>query len=49
MDNLPEKIGPLIREEPQFWKRMNSCVWGSDTVAEFESQWRSYRFWFGEE
>jgi hypothetical protein len=47
MDNLPEKIGPLIREEPQFWKRMNSCVWGSDTVAEFESQWRSIITDFG--
>ena len=41
MEKLPEKIGPLIREDSDFWDRMNSCVWGSETPAEFESQWNS--------
>ncbi|KAM0832509.1 hypothetical protein ACQ4PT_064853 [Festuca glaucescens] len=41
MDKLPEKVGPVIREEPEFWKRMNACVWGSETPAEFESEWNS--------
>jgi hypothetical protein len=26
MDKFPEKVGPVIREEPEFWKRMNACV-----------------------
>ncbi|XP_048561012.1 protein FAR1-RELATED SEQUENCE 5-like [Triticum urartu] len=41
MEKLPEKIGPIIREESEFWDKMNSCVWGSETPAEFESQWNS--------
>jgi hypothetical protein len=39
MDKFPEKVGPVIREEPEFWKRMNACVWGSETLTEFESVW----------
>jgi hypothetical protein len=47
MDKLPEKVGPVIREEPKFWKRMNACVWGSETPAEFESEWNSVISDFG--
>lgn len=41
MKKLPEKIGPHLREEPLFWVRVNSCVWGSETAEEFESKWHS--------
>jgi hypothetical protein len=41
MDKVPEKIGPSVREEPEFWKRLNLCVWGSENAYEFESQWNS--------
>ncbi|XBJ23026.1 hypothetical protein VPH35_001293 [Triticum aestivum] len=41
MEKLPEKLGPAIREESEFWKRMNACVWGSETVTEFELEWNS--------
>ncbi|KAM3228658.1 hypothetical protein ACQJBY_059959 [Aegilops geniculata] len=47
MEKLPEKIGPIIREDSDFWDRMNSCVWGSETPAEFESQWNSVITEFG--
>ncbi|XP_010227160.1 protein FAR1-RELATED SEQUENCE 5-like [Brachypodium distachyon] len=47
MEKLPEKIGPSIREESEFWKRMNACVWGSGTPTEFESQWNSVISDFG--
>ena len=41
MEKVPEKIEPVIREEPEFRERMNSCVWGSEIPAEFELQWNS--------
>nr|XP_020162660.3 protein FAR1-RELATED SEQUENCE 5-like [Aegilops tauschii subsp. strangulata] len=47
MEKVPEKVGPLIREDPEFWKRLNSCVWGSETTTEFESQWNSIITDFG--
>lgn len=47
MDKVPEKIGPSVREEPEFWKRLNSCVWGSETAHEFETQWNSIITDFG--
>lgn len=47
MEKLPEKIGPIIREESEFWDKMNSCVWGSETPAEFESQWNSVIMEYG--
>nr|XP_051195114.1 protein FAR1-RELATED SEQUENCE 5-like [Lolium perenne] len=47
MDKLPEKVGPVIREEPEFWKRRNACVWGSETPTEFESEWNSVIADFG--
>lgn len=47
LDKLPEKVGPVIREEPEFWKRMNACVWGSETPTEFELEWNSVITDFG--
>ena len=41
MEKVPEKVGPSVREEPDFWKRLNSCVWGSENADEFESEWSS--------
>ena len=39
MKKLPEKIGPHLLEDEEFLKRVNSCVWGSETIEEFESRW----------
>lgn len=39
MDKVPEKIGPFIREDQQFWNRLNLCVWGTETAEEFETEW----------
>nr|XP_020167235.2 protein FAR1-RELATED SEQUENCE 5-like [Aegilops tauschii subsp. strangulata] len=47
MEKVPEKVGPLIREDSEFWPRLNSCVWGSETASEFESQWNSIITDFG--
>jgi hypothetical protein len=41
MDKIPEKVGPSIREDEEFWKRLNSCVWGSETTEDFVTQWTS--------
>jgi hypothetical protein len=30
-----------IREDEEFWKRLNSCVWGSETTEDFVTQWTS--------
>jgi transposase-like protein len=42
MDKVPEKVGPALREDQDFWDRLNSCVWGSETREEFESNWSSF-------
>jgi hypothetical protein len=47
LDKVPEKIGPSVREKPEFWKRLNSCVWGSENAHEFETQWNSLIMDFG--
>ena len=47
MEKVPEKVGPVIREDSEFWTRLNSCVWGSETSIEFESQWNSIITDFG--
>ncbi|XP_062182184.1 protein FAR1-RELATED SEQUENCE 5-like [Phragmites australis] len=47
MEKVPEKVGPAVREDPEFWNRINLCVWGSETPAEFESQWSSIISEFG--
>ncbi|CAO2046822.1 unnamed protein product [Urochloa humidicola] len=41
MDKVPEKIEPSIREDEEFWKRLNKCVWGSENSDDFVSQWNS--------
>jgi hypothetical protein len=41
MKKFPEKIGPHLLEDDDFWKRVNSCVWGSETIQEFESRWQA--------
>ena len=41
MEKVPEKVRPSIREDEQFWDRLHTCVWGSETSDDFESQWNS--------
>jgi hypothetical protein len=38
---LPEKIGPHLLEEDEFWQEVNHCVWSSETIEEFESRWKA--------
>jgi hypothetical protein len=42
MDKVPEKVSPSLTEDREFWDRLNSCVWGSETPEEFESSWPSF-------
>jgi hypothetical protein len=39
MEKVPEKVGPSIREDKEFWDRLDKCVWGSGDPNEFVSQW----------
>ena len=39
MEKVPERVGPSIRADEDFWKLLNKCVWGSENPDEFESQW----------
>ena len=41
MEKVPEKVGPSLREDEQFWERLNKCVWGTKNSEEFVSQWNS--------
>jgi hypothetical protein len=41
MEKVPEKVSPSLREDKDFCDRLNTCVWGSETIEEFESQWNS--------
>ena len=41
MEKVPEKVSPSVREDQFFWDRLNSCVWGSESVEDFEMQWKS--------
>jgi transposase-like protein len=36
MEKFPEKVGPLLKHDDNFWSRLNACVWGSETEEEFE-------------
>uniref|UniRef100_A0A8I6Y613 Protein FAR1-RELATED SEQUENCE n=1 Tax=Hordeum vulgare subsp. vulgare TaxID=112509 RepID=A0A8I6Y613_HORVV len=47
MEKVPEKVGPVVREDSEFWTRLNSCIWGSETSTEFELQWNSIIIDFG--
>jgi hypothetical protein len=42
MDKVPEKVGPSLREDQDFWDRLNLCVWGFETREELESNWSSF-------
>ena len=39
MKKVHERVGPSIREDEDFWKLLNMCIWGSKNPDEFESQW----------
>jgi hypothetical protein len=38
---LHKKIGPHILVEDEFWEEVNYCVWGPETIEEFESRWKA--------
>jgi hypothetical protein len=42
MKKLPEKIDANLLNEDEFRKMINSCVWGSETIEEFESRWQAW-------
>ncbi|XBJ07463.1 hypothetical protein VPH35_012976 [Triticum aestivum] len=44
---LTEKVGTTMKNNPDFHERFMSCVWGSETPSEFESQWCSIISDFG--
>ncbi|KAL6606177.1 hypothetical protein ACP70R_041830 [Stipagrostis hirtigluma subsp. patula] len=44
---LPDKVGNSLKCNPEFYKRVNSCVWGSETPNEFEANWSSFISEFG--
>jgi hypothetical protein len=39
MEKVPEKVGPPLNHEKDFWATLNNCVWGSETSEEFENRW----------
>jgi hypothetical protein len=39
MRKVPEKVEPSLRNNDDFYARLNSCVWGSETAIEFEEAW----------
>jgi hypothetical protein len=39
MEKVPEKVGPPLNHEKDFWVALNNCVWGSETREEFENRW----------
>jgi zinc finger SWIM domain-containing protein 3 len=41
MEKVPEKVGPTIRNNEEFWEALNKCVWGSENSSEFVSKWNS--------
>jgi hypothetical protein len=38
MKKLPEKIDANLLKDDEFRKTINLCVWGSETIEEFESR-----------
>ncbi|XP_044352102.1 protein FAR1-RELATED SEQUENCE 5 isoform X2 [Triticum aestivum] len=44
---LPEKVGPILRDNEDFKPRFMACVRGSETPDEFESRWSSIISEFG--
>jgi len=47
MEKVPEKVGPSIREDDEFWVALNKCVWGFESSYDFESQWNSILIKYG--
>jgi hypothetical protein len=47
MDKVPEKVGPSIREDEEFWVRFGKCVWGSEDPDEFVSEWNAIMTKYG--
>uniref|UniRef100_A0A0E0F3Z3 MULE transposase domain-containing protein n=1 Tax=Oryza meridionalis TaxID=40149 RepID=A0A0E0F3Z3_9ORYZ len=47
MEKVPEKVGPSIREDGEFWDRLHKCVWGSEDSDNFESEWNSIMAKYG--
>ena len=44
---LPEKVGPILRNNEDFKPKFMARVWGSETPDEFESRWSSIISEFG--
>jgi hypothetical protein len=44
MKKVPERVVPSVREDEDFWKLLNKCIWGSENSDEFESQWKMSGF-----
>jgi hypothetical protein len=42
MKKLPEKIDVHLLQDDKFRKMTNSCVWGSESIEEFESRWQAW-------
>jgi hypothetical protein len=47
MEKVGDKVGPSTRHDPNFWSRLNACVWASETGEEFEMQWNAIITDFG--
>lgn len=39
MRKVPDKVEPSLKNNDDFYARLNSCVWGSETAIEFEEAW----------
>jgi hypothetical protein len=42
MEKVPERVSPSLRENQEFWDALKSCVWGFETIEEFETQWHCF-------
>jgi hypothetical protein len=47
MEIVGDKVGPPTRHDPNFWSRLNACVWASETGEEFEVKWNGIIIDFG--
>ncbi|XP_025808743.1 protein FAR1-RELATED SEQUENCE 5-like isoform X2 [Panicum hallii] len=41
MEKVHENISPSLRADEDFWNKLHTCVWDSETIEEFESRWNS--------
>lgn len=37
---VPDKVSLELRTDEFFYRRLNTCVWNSETPAEFEENWK---------